>query len=116
MVHSRSWDEIPGVVRPSSRFLWSVVPAGMEAGAEDVLGLAVRIAHRPGSTHMLQQQQGVDGAGDLGEEEGDVWRRQVLRFDMRTGGTTTVAELIGSEIDDDFVAVFGYHYSMAPLN
>ncbi|KAK1614713.1 hypothetical protein QYE76_020230 [Lolium multiflorum] len=113
MVHSRSWDEIPGVVRPSSRFLWSVVPAGMEAGAEEVLGLAVRIAHRPG-THM--QQQGVDGAGDFGEEEGDVWRRQLLRYDMRTGGTTTVAELVGSEIDDDFVAVFGYHSSMATLN
>ncbi|KAM0890961.1 hypothetical protein ACQ4PT_026732 [Festuca glaucescens] len=111
MVHSRSWDEIPGVVRPSSRFLWSVVPAGMEAGAKEVLGLAVRIAHR----HT--QRQGVDDAGDFGEEEeGDVWRREVLRYDMRTGSTATVAELVGREIHDGFGAVFGYHSSMALLN
>ena len=112
MVHSRSWDEIPGVVRPSSRFLWSVVPAGIEAGGE-ALGLAVRIAHRPRPhTH----EQDVDGAGGSGEEEADVWHRQVLRYDMRTGGTTTVAELVGREIHDDFGAVFGYHSTMAPLN
>jgi hypothetical protein len=113
MVHSRSWDEIPGVVRPASRFLWSVVPAGMEAGGEEALGLVVRIAHR-------QQGEGVDGAGDSGEEEeeqeGNVWRREVLRYDMRTGATATVAELVGKEKHDDFGAVFGYHASMASLN
>ncbi|CAM0947055.1 unnamed protein product [Alopecurus aequalis] len=114
MVHSRSWDEIPGVVRLSSRFLWSVVPAGIEGGGEEALGLAVRIAHR---ARPHAQQQGVGSAGDSGEEEAaDVWRRQVLRYDMRTGGTATVAELVGKEIHDDFGAVFGYHSSMAPLN
>ena len=112
MVHCRQWDEIPGVPRPTSRrFLWSVVPAGMEGGGEKALGLAVRTAHGP---RRHKQQHGVDGAGRAAEE--DVWCRQLLRYDMRTGATAVVAELVGKEVHDDFGAVFGYHSSMAPLN
>ncbi|KAE8815027.1 hypothetical protein D1007_07742 [Hordeum vulgare] len=101
MVHQRSWDEIPGMAPPVSRFLWSVVPAGVDVGAEGVLGPAVRIGYR---------QRGCVGGGD----NENAWRREVLRYDMRTDATTTVAELFGREKHDDFV-VFGYHSSMAPL-
>ncbi|XP_048537921.1 uncharacterized protein LOC125516571 [Triticum urartu] len=102
MVHRRSWDDIPGMAPPASRFLWSVVPAGVDVGAEEVLGLAVRI----GFTQRRRVGGGVDNE--------NVWRREVLRYDMRTDATTTVAELVGKEKHDDFV-VFGYHSSMASL-
>ncbi|XP_047056698.1 uncharacterized protein LOC124662974 [Lolium rigidum] len=107
MVHRRSWDEIPGVAPPASCFMWSlsVVPAGMEGGGEKALGLAVRMAHG---------QHGVDGAG--GEEEEVVWRRELLRYDISTGATAVVAELVGRDKHDDFGAVFCYHSSMAPLD
>uniref|UniRef100_M8AWA6 F-box domain-containing protein n=1 Tax=Aegilops tauschii TaxID=37682 RepID=M8AWA6_AEGTA len=102
MVHRRSWHEIPGMAPPASRFLWSVVPAGVDVGAEEVLGLAVRIGYR--------QRRRVGGGGD----NENVWRREVLRYDMRTDATATVAELVGREKHDDFVG-FGYHSSTAPL-
>ncbi|XP_044411450.1 uncharacterized protein [Triticum aestivum] len=106
MVHRRSvdWDEIPGMAPPASRFLWSVVPAGVDVGADEVLGLAMRIGYRQRRGH------GVGG----GVDNENVWRREVLRYDMRTDATATVAELVGREKHDDFV-VFGYHSSMAPL-
>jgi hypothetical protein len=97
MVHWKRWDEIAGgVARSASQFLWSVVPAGMESGGEKAMGLAVRIAHG-------------------GDHEEYVWRRELLRYDMRTGATAVVAELAGREKHDNFGAVFGYHSSMAPL-
>ncbi|CAM0947056.1 unnamed protein product [Alopecurus aequalis] len=99
--------QIHDVAPPASDFVWSVVPAGMEGGGEKALGLAVRIAHGP---RRHAQQHGVGG------EEEDVWRRELVRYDVRTGTTAVLTELVGKEIHDDFGAVFCYHSSMAPLS
>jgi hypothetical protein len=66
------------------------------------LGLVVRITHR------TLQHNSVHGAG--GEEE-DVWRCELLHYDMRTGATAVVVQLVGREKHDDFGAVFSYHSS-----
>ncbi|KAL6647995.1 hypothetical protein ACP70R_012219 [Stipagrostis hirtigluma subsp. patula] len=99
LVHWRSWCQIPGAVGGQECFLRSEAPAGMEPGGDGGLGLALRSAH----TVV------VDGKTE------QVWRRSLVRYDLRTGATEGVAELAGKEVHDDFGAVFGYHSSMAAL-
>lgn len=91
-VHRRSWSAVPGVVAAARCSMWSVVPAGMETGGEEAVGLAVRY--------------GMDK---------NVWYRALVRYDTGTGKTATKVELAGKKAHDDLGVVFGYHSSLAAL-
>ncbi|KAJ1296724.1 hypothetical protein BS78_01G324300 [Paspalum vaginatum] len=104
LVHWRSWCAIPGVAGPERCFLWSVVPAGMEAGGEEALGLALRYAH---TTRLVD-------VGGMAMEQ-DVWCRVLARYETCTGVTAAAVVLSGKEVHDYFGTVFSYHSSLAPL-
>ncbi|CAN6294734.1 unnamed protein product [Urochloa humidicola] len=103
-VHWRSWSAIPGVIDPDRCFMWSVVPAGMVAGGEEALGLALRCAY-----------DDYDGGEAAEKKKKDVWIRELVRYERGTGATAVVAELAGKEIHDGWGTVVCYHSSLAPL-
>ncbi|PUZ40697.1 hypothetical protein GQ55_9G445100 [Panicum hallii var. hallii] len=102
-VHWRSWRAISGVVAPERCFMWSVVPAGMEAGGEEAVSLALR--------HGYKATRLVDGVA----RKQDVVRRALVRYDRGTGATAAAVELTGREVHDGLGTVFGYHSSLAAL-
>ncbi|RLN41357.1 hypothetical protein C2845_PM01G17850 [Panicum miliaceum] len=102
-VHWRSWRDISGVVARERCFMWSVVPAGMEASGEEAVGLALRHGHA--ATRLVK---GV-------ARKQDVVRRALVRYDRGTGATAAAVELTGREVHDGLGTVFGYHSSLAAL-